>query len=510
ICAQCYGRDLARGTKVNPGEAVGIIAAQSIGEPGTQLTMRTFHIGGIAQGGSQSFQEANAPGKIVFRNESMLANRDGEQVVMNRGMELAIVDENDVERSSYKMGYGTKVHVKLGQEVGRGDKLFEWDPYTQPIIANKSGVAKFVDLTAGISIREETDDATGISQKIVSDWRAAPKGNELKPEIIVMDPATGEPMRLANGNPEVHAMSVDAILSVEDGQEIQAGDVIARIPREGAKTKDITGGLPRVAELFEARRPKDHAIIAEISGQVHFGKDYKNKRRISIVPNEEGAEPIEYMVPKGKHIPVQEGDWIEKGEYIMDGNPAPHDILQIMGIEALADYLIDEVQNVYRLQGVKINDKHIEVIIRQMLQKYEITDSGGTILLKGEQVDKVEFDEANEKAIAEGREPAQGAPVLLGITKASLQTRSFISAASFQETTRVLTEAATQGKRDRLIGLKENVIVGRLIPAGTGRATQEIKRIATRRDADIIAQRQDEATAALEAPMEMGAPDAAE
>ncbi|MEM8788034.1 MAG: DNA-directed RNA polymerase subunit beta' [Pseudomonadota bacterium] len=508
ICAMCYGRDLARGTKVNPGEAVGIIAAQSIGEPGTQLTMRTFHIGGIAQGGSQSFQEASQEGQVEFRGENILLNADGEQIAMARNMEVAIMDENGVERASYKLGYGSKVLVKNGQSIARGDKLFEWDPYTLPIIAEKDGVAKFVDLTSGISLRDETDDATGISQKIVTDWRAAPKGNELKPEIIVMDPATGEPVRLANGNPETHPMSVDAILSVEDGQEIKAGDVLARIPREGAKTKDITGGLPRVAELFEARRPKDHAIIAEIDGHVHFGKDYKNKRRISIVPTEEGAEPVEYMVPKGKHIPVQEGDYIQKGEYIMDGNPAPHDILQIMGIEALADYLIDEVQDVYRLQGVKINDKHIEVIVRQMLQKWEVTDSGGTILLKGEQVDKIEFDEANEKAIAEGREPAKGAPVLLGITKASLQTRSFISAASFQETTRVLTEAATQGKRDRLIGLKENVIVGRLIPAGTGRATHEIKRVANQRDAKILEERRAEAEAALalEAPMEADTP----
>ncbi|MEM9791671.1 MAG: DNA-directed RNA polymerase subunit beta' [Pseudomonadota bacterium] len=504
ICAQCYGRDLARGTRVNPGEAVGIIAAQSIGEPGTQLTMRTFHIGGIAQGGSQSFQEASHTGKVVFKGENILVNAEGEQIAMARNMEIAIVDDNEVELASHKMGYGSKIHVKLGAKVARGDKLYEWDPYTLPIIAEKPGVAKFVDLTSGISVRDETDDATGISQKIVTDWRAAPKGNELKPEIIVMDPATGEPVRLANGNPEVHGMSVDAILSVEDGQEVKAGDVLARIPREGAKTKDITGGLPRVAELFEARRPKDHAIIAEIDGHVHFGKDYKNKRRISIIPVEEGADPVEYMVPKGKHIPVQEGDFIHKGEYIMDGNPAPHDILQIMGVEALADYLIDEVQDVYRLQGVKINDKHIEVIVRQMLQKWEVSDSGGTILLKGEQVDKLEFDEANAKAVAEGREPAKGAPILLGITKASLQTRSFISAASFQETTRVLTEAATQGKRDRLIGLKENVIVGRLIPAGTGRATHEIKRVATSRDAAIIAERQAEEaiSAALEAPAE--------
>jgi DNA-directed RNA polymerase subunit beta' len=371
-----------------------------------------------------------------------------------------------------------------------------------PILAEKAGVAKFVDLVSGISIRDVTDDATGISQKIVTDWRSAPKGSDLKPEIIVMDPATGEPVRLDSGNPETHAMSVDAILSIEDGQEVLPGDVLARIPREGAKTKDITGGLPRVAELFEARRPKDHAIIAELDGYVRFGKDYKNKRRIAVESAEDAEVKVEYMVPKGKHIPVQEGDFIQKGEYIMDGNPAPHDILSIMGIEALADYMIDEVQAVYRLQGVKINDKHIEVIVRQMLQKWEITESGGTTLLKGEQVDKIEFDEANEKAVASGREPAKGGPILLGITKASLQTRSFISAASFQETTRVLTDAATRGKRDKLIGLKENVIVGRLIPAGTGGATHQIKKIAAERDAVVLEDKRQvaEAAAALAAP----------
>ncbi len=502
ICATCYGRDLARGTMVNPGEAVGIIAAQSIGEPGTQLTMRTFHIGGIAQGGQQSFQDASQAGKVEIRNANILLNRDKEQIVMGRNVELVIIDENGVERASHKMSYGTKLLVKDGAKVKRGDKLYEWDPYTLPIIAEKSGVAKFVDLTSGISVRDETDDATGISQKIVTDWRAAPKGNELKPEILVLDPKTGEAVLLDSGNPEVHAMSVDAILSVEDGQEVMAGDVLARIPREGAKTKDITGGLPRVAELFEARRPKDHAIIAEIDGYVRFGRDYKNKRRITIESAEDEDVKVEYMVPKGKHIPVQEGDFIQKGEYIMDGNPAPHDILNIMGVEALADYMIDEVQDVYRLQGVKINDKHIEVIVRQMLQKWEISDSGGTTLLKGEQVDKVEFDEMNEKALAKGLEPAKGGPILLGITKASLQTRSFISAASFQETTRVLTEAATKGKRDKLIGLKENVIVGRLIPAGTGGATHDIKKIAHDRDTKIIEENRaaSEAAAALMAP----------
>jgi len=501
VCATCYGRDLARGTKVNTGEAVGIIAAQSIGEPGTQLTMRTFHIGGVAQGGQQSFQEVNVEGKVNFANPNLLKNAAGEQIVMGRNMTLVITDDQGDERASFKLGYGTKVLVEDGQTVSRGDRLFEWDPYTLPIIAEKAGTAKFVDLTSGVSIREETDDATGMTQKIVSDWRTAPKGNELKPEIIIVG-EDGEPVRNEQGNPVTYTMSVDAILSVEDGQAIEAGDVVARIPREGAKTKDITGGLPRVAELFEARRPKDHAIIAEIDGYVKFGRDFKNKRRISIVPADDSIEPVEYMVPKGKHIPVAEGDFVQKGDYIMDGNPAPHDILRIMGIEALAGYLIDEVQDVYRLQGVKINDKHIEVIVRQMLQKWEILDSGETTLLKGEHVDKAEFEAANEKAIAKGGRPAQGEPILLGITKASLQTRSFISAASFQETTRVLTEASVQGKRDKLVGLKENVIVGRLIPAGTGGATQRVRRIAAERDNKVIeqARAEAEAAAALAAP----------
>ncbi|WP_298911347.1 DNA-directed RNA polymerase subunit beta' [uncultured Aliiroseovarius sp.] len=503
VCANCYGRDLARGTKVNIGEAVGIIAAQSIGEPGTQLTMRTFHIGGVAQGGQQSFQEANQEGKIEYRNASVLENRDGEIVVMGRNMVMAIMGDNGEERASFKIGYGSKLFVKDGADVARGDKLFEWDPFTLPIIAEKDGTAKFVDLVSGISVRDETDDATGMTQKIVSDWRSAPKGNELKPEVILVA-EDGEPVRNDAGNPVHYPMSVDAILSVEDGQGVKAGDVVARIPREGAKTKDITGGLPRVAELFEARRPKDHAIIAEIDGYVRFGRDYKNKRRISIEPADESMETVEYMVPKGKHIPVAEGDFIQKGEYIMDGNPAPHDILSIMGVEALADYMIDEVQDVYRLQGVKINDKHIEVIVRQMLQKWEILDSGETTLLKGEHVDKAEYMAANEKAAAEGRRLASAEPILLGITKASLQTRSFISAASFQETTRVLTEASVQGKRDKLVGLKENVIVGRLIPAGTGGATQQVRAIAQKRDQKVIeeARAEAEAAAALAAPVE--------
>ncbi|MBC7133014.1 MAG: DNA-directed RNA polymerase subunit beta' [Roseovarius sp.] len=502
VCATCYGRDLARGTLVNIGEAVGIIAAQSIGEPGTQLTMRTFHIGGVAQGGQKSFLESSQEGVIAFENPQILVNSRGETLVMGRNMKVVIRSEAGVELASHKVGYGTRLFVAEGDKVVRGQKLLEWDPYTLPILAEKSGTAKFVDLITGLSVREVTDEATGMTQKVVTDWRAAPRGNELKPEIFIVG-EDGEPVRNDAGNPVTYAMSVDAILSVEDGQKVEAGDVIARIPREGGKTKDITGGLPRVAELFEARRPKDHAIIAETDGYVRFGKDYKNKRRITIEPVDESRAPVEYMVPKGKHIPVQEGDFVQRGDYIMDGNPAPHDILAIMGVEALANYMIDEVQEVYRLQGVKINDKHIEVIVRQMLQKWEIRDSGDTTLLKGEHVDKIELDEANAKVEAKGGRPATGEPILLGITKASLQTRSFISAASFQETTRVLTEASVQGKRDKLVGLKENVIVGRLIPAGTGRATQEIRRVAQARDNIVIEARREEAAAAaaLAAPV---------
>ena len=506
VCAQCYGRDLARGTRVNIGEAVGIIAAQSIGEPGTQLTMRTFHIGGVAQGGQQSFMESSAPGVIRFDNANVLVDEAGGVLVMGRNMSIAVVGEDGEDRATHKVGYGTRLFVKDAETVERGTKLFEWDPYTLPIIAESDGKVKFVDLFDGTSVRQETDDATGMTQKIVSDWRSAPKGSDLKPEILIIG-ADGEPVRNAAGNPITYQMSVDAILSVEDQEEVKAGDVVARIPREGAKTKDITGGLPRVAELFEARRPKDHAIIAERDGTVRFQKDYKNKRRIQVVPTDDTLEPVDYMVPKGKHIPVAEGDFVQKGDYIMDGNPAPHDILRIMGIEALADYLIDEVQDVYRLQGVKINDKHIEVIVRQMLQKFEVLESGDTTLLKGEHIDKQELDEANEKAEKRGDRPARAEPILLGITKASLQTRSFISAASFQETTRVLTEASVQGKRDKLVGLKENVIVGRLIPAGTGGATAKMRQIAQTRDNVVIEEARAEAekAAALAAPTETAA-----
>ncbi|MCY4305291.1 MAG: DNA-directed RNA polymerase subunit beta' [Aestuariivita sp.] len=503
VCALCYGRDLARGSMVNIGEAVGIIAAQSIGEPGTQLTMRTFHIGGVAHGGQQSFVEANQRGSMSFKNAQTLKNEKGDVLVVGRNMKMTLKDENGVECASYKVGYGSRLFVRSGKKVDIGTKLFEWDPYTLPIIAETDGIAKYVDLTAGVAIRDETDESTGMTQKIVIDWRTASKDSDLKPEITLLDKA-GEPLLREGDLPVSYPMSVNAIIAIEDGQSIKAGDIIARIPREGTRTKDITGGLPRVADLFEARRPKDHAVIAEIDGYVRFGRDYKNKRRVSIEPVKKSLDSVEYLLPKGKHIPVQEGDFVNKGDFIMDGNPAPHDILAILGIEALADYMINEVQAVYRLQGVKINDKHIEVIVRQMLQKWEILDSGDTTLLKGEHVDKVVFDAVNEKAKAQNDRLAKGQPILLGITKASLQTRSFISAASFQETTRVLTEASVQGKRDKLVGLKESVIVGRLIPAGTGGAMQRFRGIAQDRDNEIIEARrlEEAAAAALAAPVE--------
>ena len=504
VCAKCYGRDLARGTDVNVGEAVGVIAAQSIGEPGTQLTMRTFHIGGTAQVADESFIEASHDGTVKIENRNVVKDSQGQVIVMGRNTKVLIMDKDGVEQASNKVAYGTRLRVDDGDKVERGQRLGEWDPYTRPIITEVSGKVKFEDIVDGMSVKEVADEATGISSKVVVDWRASPKGADLRPALVVVD-ENGEVLTLSTGKEARYLMSVDAILSVEDGAEVHSGDVLARIPTEGARTRDITGGLPRVAELFEARRPKDHAIIAEASGIVEFGRDYKNKRRIMIRPQEEDAEPVEYLIPKGKHLTVQEGDFIEKGEYLLDGNPAPHDILAINGVEDLAAYLVNEIQDVYRLQGVKINDKHIEVIVRQMLQKVEIVDGGETTLIAGEQVDKSEFDEINEKAEREGHKIASGEPVLLGITKASLQTRSFISAASFQETTRVLTEAAVNGKADQLIGLKENVIVGRLIPAGTGGMLSRMKQVAVERDEVIIEERKAEEAAALPAPEEAAA-----
>ncbi len=407
---------------------------------------------------------------------------------MVRNMFVIVQDEEGKELATYKIIQGAHLRVDEGDTIKRGQRLAEWDPYTRPVLTEVNGVVDFEDLVEGLSVNEQTEETTGITHRVIIDWRAHPKGSSLKPALVIKD-KKGKPAKLRRGGEARYLLSVDAILSVEPGQSVKAGDVLARIPLESAKTRDITGGLPRVAELFEARRPKDHAIIAEISGTVAFGRDYKNKRRISIVPDEEFLEPIEYLIPKGKHLSVQEGDRIEKGEFIMDGNPAPHDILAIKGVEELASYLVNEIQEVYRLQGVTINDKHIEVIVNQMLQKVEVEDPGDTDFLKGEQIDKIEFEDANALIEASGRRPAKANPVLLGITKASLQTRSFISAASFQETTRVLTEAAVIGKVDTLDGLKENVIVGRLIPAGTGGTISRLKKIAQHRDELILAER---------------------
>jgi DNA-directed RNA polymerase subunit beta' len=493
VCGKCYGRDLARGTPVNMGEAVGVIAAQSIGEPGTQLTMRTFHIGGAAQIADQSFIESNFDGTIKIRNRHLARNSEGDLMVMARNVAVVIEGPDGVERAVLRVQYGARLKVDEGDKIKRGQRIAEWDPYTRPILTEVSGNIDFEDLIEGSSLTETVDESTGIAKRMVIDWRLNQRSVTLKPAMVIKG-ADGKVIKLPRGGEARYSLPVEAIIGVDPGGSVKAGDIIARVSMESAKTRDITGGLPRVAELFEARRPKDHAIIAEVSGTVQFGRDYKNKTRISIVPHEGGGEPVEYLIPKGKHIHLQDGDMVEKGDYIVDGNPAPHDILAIKGVEELAAYLVNEIQEVYRLQGVGINDKHIEVIVRQMLQKVDITDPGDTEFLSGEQVDQMELDAANEKMLEEGGKIASGTPVLLGITKASLQTRSFISAASFQETTRVLTEAAVNGKTDSLEGLKENVIVGRLIPAGTGAAMAKLRQIATTRDEMILAQKAETAT----------------
>jgi DNA-directed RNA polymerase subunit beta' len=502
VCGKCYGRDLARGTSVNIGEAVGVIAAQSIGEPGTQLTMRTFHIGGAAQVAGQSKIEASYDGKIRIVNRNIVKNSDGELIAMGRNMQIVITDNKGQERATSRIVYGARLKVDEGATVKRGDRLAEWNPNALPVLTDVEGIVKYEDLTFGVTLREVSDEKTGVSNKVVMDSRGSGSKNapDLRPTIAIVD-KKGKVIQLAAGGEARYAVSADAILSVEDGSEVRAGDVLARIPTEGAKTRDITGGLPRVAELFEARKPKEAAVLAETDGFVEFGKDYKNKRRVIVKPKSDKIEPTEYLIPKGKHISVREGDYVEKGDYIVEGNPSPHDILRIKGMEELATYLVKEIQDVYRLQGVKINDKHIEVICRQMMQKLEITEGGETTLIAGEHVDAAELEEANKKAETEGRKGADGRAILLGITKASLQTRSVFSAASFQETTRVLTDAAVNGKVDMLEGLKENVIVGRLIPAGTGGAIARLRHIATERDRAIQAEAAaQQPVAALEAP----------
>ncbi len=496
VCAKCYGRDLARGTPVNMGEAVGVIAAQSIGEPGTQLTMRTFHIGGAAQINEQSFIESNFDGKIKFKGKAA-QNSEKETVAMVRNMVVSVIDTDGTERAHHRVPYGARLKVADGDKIKRGQRIAEWDPYSRPILTEVEGTIGFEDLIDGQSLSESIDESTGIAKRVVTEWRTGSSKNqvELRPSIVIKG-KDGKTLKLSRGGDARYQLAVDSILSVEPGSKVQSGDVIARISTEGAKTRDITGGLPRVAELFEARRPKDAAVIAEIGGTVRFGKDYKNKRRISIEPSGKNEEVREYLIAKGKHIHLQDGDVIEKGDYIVEGNPAPHDILAVKGVEELANFLLNEIQEVYRLQGVHINDKHIEVIVRQMLQKVEIDNAGESDLITGEQIDKLELDVLNAKLKEEGKKGATGTPVLLGITKASLQTRSFISAASFQETTRVLTEAAVNGKIDTLDGLKENVIVGRLIPAGTGAMMTEMREVAGKRDRMILAEREKEAAIA--------------
>ena len=462
VCAMCYGRDLAHGHLVNIGEAVGIVAAQSIGEPGTQLTMRTFHIGGTAKFDEHSTLEARHDGMIKFVNLNTVKTRENDFVVMNRHGEVHVLDEQQRSRGKYTVPYGAHLKVSDDSKVKRGQLMAEWDPFSIPILAEVDGIIKFGDIIEGKTMQEQVDEVTGLSRKVIVEF----KGGDLRPRVSIKD-SKGKTAKLAGTNIAArYLLSVGINIVVSEGDEVRAGDIIAKIPRETTKTKDITGGLPRVAELFEARKPKDFAVISEIDGVVSYGKDAKGKRKIIVTP--EIGEEKEYLIAKGKHISVQEGDRVTPGDALMDGMNNPHDLLAIKGEKELARYLVDEVQEVYRLQGVKINDKHMEVIVRQMLRRVRVTDPGDTLFIADEQVERYRFQEENEKVVAQGGRPAIGEPLLLGITKASLSTQSFISAASFQETTRVLTEASLSGKTDYLRGLKENVIMGRLIPAGTG------------------------------------------
>ncbi len=487
VCATSYGRDLSRGKMVHVGEAIGMISAQSIGEPGTQLTMRTFHVGGTASVKQESQIVSSSNGILKIVNTNLLEDSKKNLIVMGRNTEIFIEDEKGLQVANYKVPYGSKIYFKTDEKVKKGDKICEWDPYTTPVIAEKSGIVNYVDLIDGVSLAETADDATGISTKTVVDWKTQSKNTDLKPRITLRDDK-GKVVKKADDNEARYYLVPDSILSAKDGQKISAGDVIARLPKETTKTKDITGGLPRVAELFEARKAKDSAIIAENDGKVLFGKEVRGKQRVSI--ESENGESSTYLIPKGKHINFNQGEKIKKGEYLLDGQPLPHDILRILGIEELTDYFVNQVQEVYRLQGVVINDKHIEVILRQMLKKIEVKESGDANLLPGEIVDRIKFLEINEKLKSEGKKEAIGERVLMGITKASLQTESFISAASFQETTRVLTDAAIRGKVDRLAGLKENVIVGRLVPAGTGAIKNSWNKKAIDDDKEFLAQQE--------------------
>ena len=467
ICSTCYGRDLSRGKLVNIGEAVGVIAAQSIGEPGTQLTMRTFHIGGAASRVTAvSNVQVKIQGKVRIHKIKTVQHKNGHLVAVSRSGEVTILDVRGRERERYKVPYGAVLSVADNAEVQAGQIIANWDPHTRPIITEVAGFVRFSDMHDGITMTRQTDELTGLSSVVVMNTKQRSGGRELRPMVKLVD-TKGEDLCIPGSNVPAHYfLNEGAIVNLSDGAEVSSGDVIARIPQETSKTRDITGGLPRVADLFEARKPKDAAILAEISGVVSFGKGTKDKRRLLISGVDNSAH--EELIPRWRHVTVFEGESVERGETIADGPPDSHDILRLLGVNRLAEYIVNEVQEVYRLQGVRINDKHIETIVRQMLRKVILADAGDTLLLKGDQVEKNQFIEENEKAVASGGRSARCLPVLLGITKASLATESFISAASFQETTRVLTEASVSGKRDSLRGLKENVIVGRLIPAGTG------------------------------------------
>ena len=476
ICSSCYGRDLGRGHQVNIGEAVGVVAAQSIGEPGTQLTMRTFHIGGAAsRAASTNSITPKGSGKIRLHNIKLVKHIDGHNVAVSRSGELGLVDEVGRERERYKVPYGASISVNEGEAVQAGQVVANWDPHTHPIISEVAGQVKLSDFVDGVTVNKHTDEVTGLSSTVISDPKSRPSaGKDLRPMVRLEDDKGNELFLADTEIPAQYVLPAGAIVSLNDGAQVGVGDVIARIPQESSKTRDITGGLPRVADLFEGRKPKEPAVLAQATGTVSFGKETKGKQRLVIKC--ENNEEIEELIPKWRHVTVFEGEHVERGEMVVDGEPSPHDILRLLGVKDLAEYLVKEVQDVYRLQGVKINDKHIEVIIRQMLRKVEVVDPGDTNLLRGEQVERSHIYALNDEMESKNLTQAEYAPVLLGITKASLVTESFISAASFQETTRVLTEAAVRGSKDNLRGLKENVIVGRLIPAGTGLAYHEQRR----------------------------------
>jgi DNA-directed RNA polymerase subunit beta' len=506
ICSYCYGRDLARGHRVNMGEAIGVVAAQSIGEPGTQLTMRTFHIGGAAsRATAQDNITVMNDGTIRLHTMKTVQKGDGTLVAVSRSGELSLLDTMGRERERYKVPYGASIRVGDNAQVAAGDIVASWDPHTHPIITEVAGTAKFSGMEEGITIKRKTDELTGLSSiEVLESGERPAAGKDIRPAVTLVD-ENGEELCLAGTNVPAHYfLPALALVSMNDGDRLEAGDIIARIPQEGSKTRDITGGLPRVADLFEARKPKEPAILAEISGTVSFGKETKGKRRLVITPTDgqtlpDGSDHYEALIPKWRTLSVFEGESVEKGEVVSEGPLSPHDILRLKGIEALANYIVNEIQEVYRLQGVKINDKHIEVIVRQMLRKVNITSSGDSTLIKGEQVEFTTLLEENERLMSEGLVPASGERELLGITKASLATESFISAASFQETTRVLTEAAVTGKRDYLRGLKENVVVGGLIPAGTGLAYHEERRRSRESDSEMTVSAQEIEAALSEA-----------